>query len=117
MRKKKDIIQNKNEIDGEIKLDIGRKIKEIRGKLNLSAKTVADKLDLSREAITQIETGRNNVSAVLLWKLATLFNCNINDFFPEVPNGFSITKIDLLKLEQEHPNAGAWAEKLFKKNK
>jgi len=120
MKKKKAII-NKIDIeaaDKEIKKTVGRTIKEMRGKLGLSARTVADNLNMSREAVTQIETGRNNVSAVNLWKLATLFNCEIKDFFPAVPDGYAITKVDIRKIAKENgEKAAEWAEKLFKNKK
>lgn len=120
MKKKKVILDNIDieATDHEIKEAIGRIIKEMRGKLGLSAQTVANGLKMSREAVTHIETGRNNISAVSLWKLATLFNCEIKDFFPAVPDGYAITKVDLRKIEQENgKKAAEWAEKLFKKKK
>jgi len=114
MKKKKDTISNKD-TDEEIKAEIGKKIKEMRRKLGHSAARIATELGISREAVTHIETGRNNISAVSLWKLATLFNCDIDDFFPEVPDGFALTKVDLHKVAQEDKSAAKWAEKLFKK--
>ena len=115
MRKKKDTINDKDATNDEIRKEIGRKIKEMRNKLGQSASRIATELGISREAVTHIETGRNNISAVSLWKLATLFNCDINDFFPTIPNGYALTKVDLHKVAQEDKNAAKWAEKLFKK--
>jgi len=94
---------------------IGKKIREMRDKLGHSALRIANKLSISREAITHIETGRNNISAVALWKLATLFNCDIQDFFPSIPDGFALTKVDLQKVAQEDESAADWAKKLFQK--
>ena len=94
---------------------IGKKIREMRDKLGHSALRIATELNISREAITHIETGRNNISAVALWKLATLFNCDIEDFFPNVPDGFALTKVDLQKVAQEDESAADWAKTLFKK--
>ena len=102
----------------EIREEIGRRISEMRRKLALSARKVAEELKMSREAVTHIETGRNNISAVSLWKLATLFNCDIEDFFPDVPDGYALTKVDTRKIEQEGgENAARWAQKLFAKKK
>lgn len=116
MRKKKDTINEKDATDKEIRKEVGKKVREMRDKLGLSASRIAIELGVSREAVTHIETGRNNISAVSLWKLATLFNCDINDFFPNVPDGFALTKVDLHKVAQEDKNAADWAKKLFKKN-
>ena len=102
----------------EIREEIGRRVAEMRRKLGLSARKVAEELKISREAVTHIETGRNNISAVSLWKLATLFSCDIADFFPDVPDGYALTKVDTHKIEQEGgANAGRWAQKLFGKKK
>jgi transcriptional regulator with XRE-family HTH domain len=118
MKKKKDIINDRNTTEIEIKKEIGKKIKDMRGKLGQSASRIAQELGVSREAITHIETGRNNISAVSIWKLAILFNCDVSDFFPTVPDGYAITKVDLHKIAQESgEKAAQWASKLFKKNK
>lgn len=115
IRKKKVKISERDGAETEIKKEIGRKIQEIRNKLGLSALTISEELKVSREAITHIETGRNNISAVSLWKLAVLFRCDIADFFPTVPDGYALTKVDLHKIAQEDEKAAQWAEKLFKK--
>jgi len=118
MKKKQATINDRDVADKEIKKEIGRTIKEMRGKLGLSAQTVADNLEISREAVTHMETGRNNVSAVSLWKLAILFNCEMQDFFPTIPDGYALTKVDLHKVAQESgEKAVKWAERLFKKKK
>lgn len=108
---------DKDATDLEIRKEVGVKIKEIRTKLRLSASQVAQELGVSREAVTHIETGRNNISAVSLWKLAILFNCDVSDFFPIIPDGYALTKIDLKKVAKEDERAARWAEKLFKRNK
>ena len=114
MKKKKATIEEREVADDEIKKEIGRIIKEMRGKSGLSAQTVAEHLKISREAVTHIENGRNNVSAVSLWKLATLFECDIADFFPAVPDGYGITKVDIRKVAQaKGEKAAAWAKVLF----
>jgi transcriptional regulator with XRE-family HTH domain len=105
------------EIDQEIRVEIGTRIAELRRKRKLSARLVGEKLGVSREAVTHIETGRNNITAITLWKLATLFHCNIQDFFPTVPEGFGLTKVDAEKIAQEGgKRAAKWAERLFGDN-
>jgi transcriptional regulator with XRE-family HTH domain len=99
----------------EIRKAIGQRIAEMRKKLGLSARRVAEELRISREAVTHIETGRNNISAVSLWKLATVFHCDIEDFFPDVPDGYALTRVDTHKIEQEGgEKAARWAKTLFK---
>jgi transcriptional regulator with XRE-family HTH domain len=98
----------------EIRAEIGKRIAEMRKQRHLSARRVAEDLGISREAVTHIETGRNNISAVSLWKLATVFDCDIADFFPDVPDGYGLTKVDAHKIEQEGgEKAIRWAKELF----
>lgn len=104
------------DVEREIRQEIGNRIAELRRKRKLSARLVGEKLGISREAITHIETGRNNINALALWKLATLFHCDITDFFPDVPDGYGLTKIDTDKIAQEGgQKAAKWARQLFGK--
>ena len=101
-------------IEQEIRQAIGARIAELRRRRKLSARLVGEKLKISREAVTHIETGRNNVTALALWKLATLFRCEVGDFFPDVPDGYGLTKIDTDKIAQEGgQKAAGWAKELF----
>ncbi len=117
MKARKSTIEDRDSTESEIRKEIGKKIKEMRNKLGLSALRIAEELGVSREAITHIETGRNNISAVSLWKIAILFHCDVDDFFPAIPDGYALTKVDLHKVAQEDERAAEWAEKLFRKPK
>ena len=77
--------------DDDLKKYIGRQIASIRKGSDLTARQVAERLKVSRETLTQIETGRNNPTALMLWKLACLFQCEVSDFFPQIPEGFGLT--------------------------
>lgn len=116
MYNKKEDKKNKN-ADGDLKYDISTKIQDIRKARGLLVKTVADKLSISRSALTQIETGRNNVSAVILWKLSCLFGCSVNDFFPNTPEGFNLTKTEIQKIKEDDQKAVEFALKCFPKQK
>src|SRR5579859_453396 len=109
-----EIDSNDGAIEREIRQAIGGRIAELRRKRKLSARLVGEKLGISREAVTHIETGRNNITALALWKLATLFHCDIKDFFPDVPDGYGLTKVDTDKIAQEGGQKAAnWAQELF----
>lgn len=115
MKKKQDKLDERVQAEDRLREAIGKKVQEMRKKRGLSALRISEELKISREAITHIETGRNNISAVALWKLAILFNCDIQDFFPVMPDGYALTKVDLDKVAQEDEDAARWAEKLFQK--
>lgn len=116
-KKKATLLNEQSDAEEAVKKCVGKKISEIRNRLNFSALTVSEHLGISRVAVTQIETGRNNISAVSLWKLATLFGCEVSDFFPDVPDGYALTKVDIHKVAQEDEKAALWAEKIFIKKK
>jgi len=100
----------------EVKGEIGRRIASVRKSSNLTARQVADKLKVKRETLTQIETGRNNPSATMLWKLACLFQCEVSDLFPSVPDGFGITtytKSDMRRLAKVDPRSPEWGARMF----
>ncbi len=115
MRPKKGTIDEKIPAEDEVRKAVGKKIFTLRKQFGLSASRVAQELSISREAVTHIETGRNNISAVFLWKLAVIFNCSPADFFPNIPDGYALTTSDIAKIESEDEKAVEWAKKLFKK--
>lgn len=100
MRRKKDIM---NETETKIKKTIGNNIRMVRRKSHsiLSVEEVAKKLEISRSNLSHIENGRNHINAVTLWKLACILGCQIGDFFPPVPDGFSLSNKDLEAIEKE----------------
>lgn len=54
-------------------------LKEIRRKYKLTQAEFAKKLDITRSAIAQIESGKNNISMPLAKKISMLFEVSIDD--------------------------------------
>ncbi len=118
MPKKKDgTLDENDDAETQLKKAIGKRIRTIRDKLGHSAAHVAEELGISREALTHIETGRNNITAAALYKLACLFDCGFDDFFPVKADGHSLSPRGYRLLEQEDKDAPEWAKKLFNKKK
>jgi transcriptional regulator with XRE-family HTH domain len=113
-RKKKAILATGDDSDGELRSMIGGKIKRIRKRRDKTARFVAEKSGITRGGLTQIENGRNNVNAVLLWKIANALNCDVKDFFPAVPDVKSFTEADAKIIELENKKAAEFARKAFK---
>lgn len=109
--------QSKEETKKKIREAIGGNIKRIRrsARTFLSAEKVAMKLDVSRVTLTQIENGKKNINAVLLWELSCVLGCDIKNFFPDTPDGFQLSIRDIKEVEKIDPNAVSWAEDLFGK--
>ena len=56
-----------------------QKIKELRAKCNLSQEELANAIDISRVAISQIELGERSIKAEELKKFAQIFDVDVND--------------------------------------
>ncbi len=56
-------------------------LKEYRSKLNLNQHDLGKLVQVSRQTISLIERGDYNPSVTLALKLATLFQCTVEDLF------------------------------------
>ena len=57
------------------------RIKEFREKFGITQEALADKVDVTRQTILFLEKGKYNPSLRLAYKIARLFNANIEDVF------------------------------------
>ena len=57
------------------------RIKELRGKLNLTQEELADKVGVRRETIVFLEKGKYNPSLELAHKVAVMLGTTIDDLF------------------------------------
>lgn len=102
--------------DNDLKKDIGERIASIRRGADLTARQVAEKMQIKRETLSQIENGRNNPTAVMLWKLACVLHCEVSDFFPPIPQGHALTRYDMRRIERAgDTHAAEWAATMFGK--
>lgn len=65
----------------DIKLLVGKRVKELRNKLGVSQEELADLAGLDRTYITSVESGRRNISIVNIEKLAKALNVTLAEFF------------------------------------
>lgn len=66
----------------ELSKFIGQKIRNFREQRGLSVEQLADKLDTTRATVTRYELGSRKANQDVLFKLAEIFNVNVDDFFP-----------------------------------
>ncbi len=57
------------------------RIKDLRQKHDLTQDELAEKLEVSRQTIISLEKGRYNPSLILSYKIAKLFEMQIEDVF------------------------------------
>lgn len=60
---------------------LGRNIAKTRKNSNLSQNELAELIDISREHLAKIETGRRNISIPLLFRLCEKLNVQEKDLF------------------------------------
>ncbi len=65
----------------DIKILVGKRVKELRNKLGVSQEELADLAGLDRTYITSVESGRRNISIVNIEKLAKALNITLAEFF------------------------------------
>ena len=65
----------------DVKLKIGKRIKELREKEEMSQKDLAYTADLDRSYIASIENGQRNVSIVNIEKIAIALDVTLKEFF------------------------------------
>lgn len=71
---------------------LGQQIKDKRLSLNLNISDVAEKSQLSKSLISQVERGKVVPSVVNVVKIADALGCTIAEFFTEEDDVFSIKK-------------------------
>ena len=65
----------------DIKIAVGKRVKELRYKLGISQEELADIAELDRTYITSVECGKRNISIVNVEKLANALNVTLKEFF------------------------------------
>ena len=72
---------------------IGNKIKEMRVSQGKTQEELALMLDTTKQSIGRYEKGLRRANQDLLFELADIFDCSINDFFPPIETMTSIESI------------------------
>lgn len=65
----------------DIKLLVGKRVKELRNDLGISQEELADLASLDRTYITSVECGKRNISIVNIEKLAIALHVSLKEFF------------------------------------
>ena len=65
----------------DIKIKVGQRIKELRKTSLLSQESLANKADVDRTYVTDVENGRRNVSVEILERLIKALEVTVSEFF------------------------------------
>lgn len=115
--KKEDTIEsNNNDVDPivHLKNEIADRIRKARRAREHTVQYLADSIGLTREALNQIERGKNHVNAVTLYKIATRLDLPIERFFPPLHNEYSLCPKGRALVVEADPESIEWIEEMFK---
>lgn len=73
-------------MENEIRIKFGKTLRRLRKKQGVSQEAFADKCDLHRTYISDIERGERNVSLENIEKIANVLNISISKLFKEMEN-------------------------------
>lgn len=65
----------------DIKLLVGKRVRELRNSIGISQEELADLAGLDRTYITSVECGKRNISIVNIEKLAKALKVRLSEFF------------------------------------
>lgn len=68
-----------------IKVKVGQRIRELRNEIGISQEALANKAEIDRTYVTDVENGRRNISIENLEKLVNSLEIPFKDFF-DSPN-------------------------------
>lgn len=80
---------------------VGTKIRQQRKRRDMDIKVLASKIGLSQGSVSNIENGKQSISAERLWQIALALGCMPNDLLPPVPDKFVEFEANLQQLENE----------------
>jgi len=64
-----------------IKVNVGSRIRELRNEMGISQEALANKAEIDRTYVTDVENGRRNISIENLQKLVNALQVQFKDFF------------------------------------
>ena len=65
----------------DIKLLVGKRVRELRNNMELSQEELADLAGLDRTYITSVECGKRNISILNIEKLTNALQVSLKEFF------------------------------------
>jgi putative transcriptional regulator len=60
---------------------VNNRIKVLRAERNWTQQDLADRIEVSRQTVNAIETGKYDPSLPVAFRIAQVFNCRIEDVF------------------------------------
>lgn len=80
---------------------IGKKIRTRRMSIGMTRKAFAEELELSQASISNIENGKQSLTAEKLWCVALVLRCTPADLLPPVPEEYRGFEKQLQAIEDQ----------------
>jgi transcriptional regulator with XRE-family HTH domain len=77
-------------IDINLRIEIGDILKRLRKVKGMSQDDLAEKLNLTRTSIVNIEKGRQGISVECIWRVAVLFKISPSNLFPKTDGSVNL---------------------------
>lgn len=99
-------------------MEIGEKIKRMRLRLGLTQEELADRTELTKGFISQLERDKTSPSIATLMDILEALGSNVSEFFSETPNEKIVYSADdmFLKEDEELDSSVCWLVPNAQKN-
>ncbi|EPL9569324.1 helix-turn-helix domain-containing protein [Providencia rettgeri] len=77
------ILSDRNNIVNVVSKNIGKKIKKLRLKYNLSGSALAEVIGISQQQLSRYENGQSDISTSKIMIISIYFNVDVSYFFDE----------------------------------
>ena len=77
------ILSDRNNIVNVVSKNIGKKIKKLRLKYNLSGSALAEVIGTSQQQLSRYENGQSDISTSKIMIISIYFNVDVSYFFDE----------------------------------
>jgi len=98
----------------EICDNIGTKIKSRRLAIGMTRKSFAHEIEFSQASVSNIENGKQSVTAEKLWHIALILGCSPGDLLPPIPEEYKNFEKQLEEIEDEKTRK--WGQELIKQS-
>lgn len=95
----------------EICVSIGSKIHCRRSTIGMTRKEFAQKLEFSPASVSNIEKGKQSLTAEKLWQVALVLGCAPGSLLPEIPEEYKNFEKQLANIEDSKTRE--WGHKLL----
>lgn len=103
--------KKKSEQLKEICVTIGEEIRKRRSTIGMTRKEFGSKLDFSQASVSNIEKGKQSLTAGKLWQVALVLGCSPSEILPPIPEEYKMFEKELAKMDKK---TRQWGYELLK---